>query len=167
MWKDILAIGLAIPLVLGLGGAGFLFWAIATSWRDEFTVMLLTGFVAVCAGGAGLAALVVGFAIGIPYAMKVWDQVDERRTEKRLQESMLARGWGNEAPAGKARGMLPGPSQPGTITVYPPSQAGGNWGQGSSVWGQGAGVEQTQGSWQSPGTPAYDIWTGGDLNNGD
>ena len=106
MWKTILAMAFAAPIIALMGGVGILAWQVGQTWTEAQTASLIMGLVTVCGGGALVAAFLLALVVGIPFAIRTTGDLGSAR-----------RAWDPGPPPR----VLPGPGPQRWIEDRPPT----------------------------------------------
>lgn len=72
--KSALAFMGFIAGMIGLLGIGILAMSIGKTWDSRNTDALVTGFVAVCAGGAVVVGAMLALVVGVPLALRAYER---------------------------------------------------------------------------------------------
>jgi hypothetical protein len=73
-WKTIAMIVVMTPVVALMGGLGILFYQIGQHWDARSTDSLIAGLVATCGGGAVVIGVLLAVIVGIPFAIRMFEQ---------------------------------------------------------------------------------------------
>lgn len=128
-WKGLLAGLVALPILALFGGMGMLAYQIGQTWDQRNTDALVTAVASICAGGAVIVGLLLALIVGVPLALRAYENGGRAR-----------HAWPAETPA-QWRALPPASSKP-AWAEQPPMLTD----------------SQQQGTWQSLGPGAYDMW---------
>ena len=73
-WKGFLAAVFAVPALVAFGGIGILAYQIGQTWDARTTDSLISGMIAVCAGGVIMVAILLALIVGVPLALRTYEQ---------------------------------------------------------------------------------------------
>lgn len=130
--KAIISGVVAVPVLALFVGAGVLAWRIGESWDQRNTDALVTALASICAGGAIIVGLLLALIVGVPLALRAYENGGHAR-----------RAWPAETQA-QWRSLPPGGSRPPAWAEQPPMLSDKQQQQG--------------GVWQSSGPAQYDLW---------
>lgn len=78
-WKSLLTLVLLVPVLAIFAGIGFLAYQIGQSWDARSTDALISGLVATCGGGAVVMGTLLAILIGIPIAIRMFNEAGRAR----------------------------------------------------------------------------------------
>ncbi len=80
MWKTLMAVLVAIPVLALFGGIGFLAYTIGQHWDARSTDSLVVGLVATCGGGgAVIIGVLLTLIVGVPMALRSYSEAGRAR----------------------------------------------------------------------------------------
>jgi hypothetical protein len=141
----------AAPVLALFVGVGVLAWRIGDTWDQRNTDSLVTALAATCAGGAIIVGLLLALIVGVPLALRAYENGGYAR-----------RAWPAETPAQWRQ--LPG-SRPPAWAEQPPmltDKQGGQWqsaGMGQyDLWEDGDDLSASMGLDGGPAERRIDAW---------
>ena len=141
----------AAPVLALFVGVGVLAWRIGDTWDQRNTDSLVTALAATCAGGAIIVGLLLALIVGVPLALRAYENGGYAR-----------RAWPAETPAQWRQ--LPG-SRPPAWAEQPPmltDKQGGQWqstGMGQyDLWEDGDDLSAGMGLNGGPAERRIDAW---------
>ena len=78
-WQTIVSLLVAAPMLALFGGVGFLAWQVGQSWDTRNTDMLVSAASMSCAGGAVVVAMLLALIVGVPLALRAYQQAGHAR----------------------------------------------------------------------------------------
>jgi hypothetical protein len=81
MWKTLMAMLVAIPVLAQFGAIGFLAYTIGQHWDARSTDSLVVGLVATCGGGAVIIGVLLALIVGVPLALRSYSEAGRARRE--------------------------------------------------------------------------------------
>jgi hypothetical protein len=128
--KKIITLVAIVPVLALFGGVGILALRISATWNEATTQSLVTALTVVCGGGALVFAILLACIVGIPLAIRAYEEAGASQ-----------RAWRELPGSGRLASREPNDWQP----VYPPKRQSpmieGEWSRLPSPppWGMSGG----------------------------